>query len=165
MSIFSRKKSKLPVFTSILFIVGYIVFRIISKEIIEQKVQVQHPIPEESYIIVEPNSHYEYSFDPLKWLEFRFRVISPHFSKVGEAGVLGEKSDKLIWYDFYPVAYEIKLSGGKYILINSQNSKVVLSVTKEWKEAGSNFIEGKYDGELLTYKETTNGQWEEVISQ
>ncbi|MBP2247370.1 metal-dependent hydrolase [Paenibacillus xylanexedens] len=42
LSIFLRNKSKLPIITSILFIVGYIVFRIISKEIIEQKVQVQH---------------------------------------------------------------------------------------------------------------------------
>ncbi|CAM4366316.1 hypothetical protein [Paenibacillus xylanexedens] len=114
---------------------------------------------------MEPNSHYEYPLNPLKWLEFRFRVISPHFSKGGDAGILGEKSDKLFWYDFYPVAFEINLSRGKYVLINSQNSKVVLSVTKEWKEAGSNFIQGNYDGNLLTYKETTNGQWEEVIPQ
>ena len=34
----------------------------------------------------------------------------------------------------------------------------MISVTKEWKEAGSNFIQGKYDGNLLTYKETTNGR-------
>ncbi|MCP1424134.1 inner membrane protein [Paenibacillus xylanexedens] len=165
LSVFLRNKPKLPVVTSILFILVYLVFRIISKEIIEHKVQVQHPVPEKSYIIVEPDSHYEFPLDPRKWLEFRFRVISPHFSKGGDAGILGEKSDKLFWYDFYPVAFEINLSRGKYVPINSQDSKVVISVTKEWKEAGSNFIQGKYDGNLLTYKETTNGQWEEVIPQ
>lgn len=162
-SFFLKSKSKLPVITSIIFVVIYLIFRVMAKEIIEHKVQVQYPVSEKSYITVEPDSHYEFPLNPSEWLKFRFEIISSHYSRGGDAGFFGEKSDVLLWYDFYPVARDITIMNGKYSLMYSAESKVSLSVTDEWTEAGLNFIRGEYEGNQLTFKQTENGQWEEVL--
>lgn len=162
-SLLLSNKSKLPVITSILFVLIYLVFRVTAKEIIEDKVQVQYPVSEKSYITVEPDQHYEFPLNPINWLEFRFEIISPHYSRGGDAGIFGEKSDKLLWHVFYPVARGITIVNGKYSLMYTDESKVSLSVIDEWTEEGSKIIKGEYDGKLHTFKETSNGKWEEVL--
>lgn len=128
------------------------------------KDNMEYPSSEKSYIVVEPDTYYEYSFNPSKWLEFRFQIISAHFARAGQAGLLGEKSDELFFYDFYPVAREINLVNGKYTVHGTSESRErFFSVTDEWTEAGVQYVKGKKDGQFHTFKKTPDGQWEEAL--
>ncbi|MEK5059785.1 hypothetical protein BK126_27015 [Paenibacillus sp. FSL H7-0326] len=162
-SLLLSNKSKSPVITSILFVLIYLVFRVTAKEIIEEKVRVQYPVWEKSYITVEPDHHYEFPLNPLHWLDFRFEISSSHFSRGGDAGILGQKTDELFWYDFYPVARDITLVHGKYSFMYSAKSNGSLSVIEDWTETGFNFIMGEHEGNLHIFKETLNGEWEEIL--
>lgn len=157
-----KLKPRLPVFIAILWVILYLSFRITAMEIIYHKVEAQYPVSEKSHIIVEPNTHYEYSFFSRDWLEYRFKIISSHHLRGGYAGILGEKLGTTEWHTFFPTGREIQFIDG--IEVPTVNANLFsLFVLEEWTEDGHSFVKGQANNKIYVYKEVRKNQWEEQV--
>ncbi|WP_201004079.1 metal-dependent hydrolase [Paenibacillus glycanilyticus] len=163
LSLCLQNNPKLPVFLALLFIMVFLLFRIMAKEVIYYKVELEYPMTEKSYITIEPNTYYEYPLFSWNWLEYRFQVNSSHYLRGGYAGILGEKLGKVTWYYFFPAGRDFKLIKGKYVEQPSQlPNKLVLSVLQEWTENGVHYIKGQANKKIYTFKEVEKDRWQEI---
>lgn len=160
--IFLNYKSKLPITIAMLLLSAYLSLHIISKEIIEHKVRTQYAI-QDQIIIVEPDDHYGYEINPLEWLNFRYEVLSKHFTIGGTSKFFGN-SIKEIWHNFYPVAGEITYAKGTYRRLLSSNTSVY-SVTDEWENNDIRYIKATLNGNDFIFKNNFEGEWLEVQGQ
>ncbi|WP_262416495.1 metal-dependent hydrolase [Paenibacillus sp. CGMCC 1.18879] len=161
-SLCMKLKPRLPAFIAILFVILYLVFRIIAMEVIYHKVETQYPVSEKSYIIIEPNTHYEYSFFSKDWIEYRFKIISSHHLRGGYAGILGEKLGTMEWHNFFPMGRDLQFRDGMEVPMVKANL-FSLFVLEEWTEDGYSFVKGQANNKIYVYKEVRKNQWEEQV--
>lgn len=157
-------RTKLPVMTAILFVLLYLMLKLMAKEIIAHKVEAAYPVSEQSHYIIEPDTYLEYTFQPAAWLKYRYRIVSEHHVRGGRAGWFGEKLGGVSWHYFHPEGLELMRSRGVVIAVPRANKDISITVTDEWAREGVNYIQGKAEDTLYTYKEVTDGQWIKVDS-